>query len=177
MKNKMKYAAVAVASMLLISGCGSSESASQAVDATSAAEYYEAAKAEGKVTVYGPTEDLYAAVYEDFSAEYPGIEIVTSDIFGQELDTRLEGEQIAGGRFDGNRFRAIRGWRGRRAQHCPQADRCGSGRNDVAGTLAGGRPQGLVIPRAVFRELHQQYTSVRVHRLAFWLPAVRIPAE
>ncbi len=98
MKNTTKFATIAVASMLLISGCGgSSETASQAVNATSAAELYEAAKAEGKITVYGPTENLYAAVYEDFSAEYPGIEIVTSDIFGQELDARLEGEQVAGG--------------------------------------------------------------------------------
>lgn len=98
MKKTSTFAALAAASALLISGCGGAEpEAAAAPAATSVEELYEAAQDEGQVVIYGPTEDLYAAVYEDFKAAYPGIEIVTSDIFGQELDSRLEGEQIAGG--------------------------------------------------------------------------------
>jgi len=96
MKN-LKMLTLAVASTMLLAGCSSAEAESTEVTATSMAELYEEAKAEGRVVVYGPTEDLFGAVYEDFREAYPGIEVVTSDIFGQELDSRLEGEQLAGG--------------------------------------------------------------------------------
>lgn len=99
MKKIKTLAAVAAASAVFLSACGSAEPDVPEVTAASVEELHEAAKDEGQVVVYGPTEDLYAAVYEDFKLAYPGIEIVTSDIFGQELDSRLEGEQIAGG-FD-----------------------------------------------------------------------------
>lgn len=88
---------MAVASMFALSACGGSEEPVTFTEINSMPELYEAAKAEGQLMIYGPTENLYAAVYEDFEKEYPGIEITTADIFGQELDTRLEGEQIAGG--------------------------------------------------------------------------------
>lgn len=94
---KKKLVTFAAAAMMLLTACGGDAAAPEAVTATTVAELYEAAKSEGQVTIYGPTEDLYGAVYADFKKEYPGIELVTSDIFGQELDSRLEGEQVAGG--------------------------------------------------------------------------------
>ncbi|WP_083883756.1 ABC transporter substrate-binding protein [Nocardia higoensis] len=96
--NLRKYlAGMAVASMFLVGACGGSDETASFTEINSMPELYEAAKAEGQLMIYGPTENLYAAVYEDFEKEYPGIDITTADIFGQELDTRLEGEQIAGG--------------------------------------------------------------------------------
>ena len=94
-----KAASLALGSLLLLTACGGGGNDAEAVTATTLDELYEAAKSEGQVVIYGPTEDLYGAVYEDFKKEYPGIDLVTSDIFGQELDSRLEGEQVAGG-FD-----------------------------------------------------------------------------
>lgn len=100
MKNLVSASALILASTLLLTACGGADSRPE-ITAGSMEELYEAAKAEGQITVYGPTENLYEAVYEDFKKEYPGIQIVTSDIFGQELDSRLEGETIAGG-FEGD---------------------------------------------------------------------------
>lgn len=98
MKKILALTTAAVASAMLVTACGGAPAAESAtVTATSVAELHEAAQAEGQVVVYGPTEDLYSAVYEDFKLAYPGIDVVTSDIFGQELDSRLEGEQLSGG--------------------------------------------------------------------------------
>lgn len=98
MKLRKYVAAMAVASAFALSACGeTSDFATTFEEIDSMSGLYEAAKAEGEVLIYGPTENLYAAVYKDFAQEYPGIEIRTADIFGQELDTRLDGEQVAGG--------------------------------------------------------------------------------
>lgn len=97
MKLRKYLAGMAVASMFALSACGGSTEPATFTEINSMPELYEAAKAEGQLLIYGPTENLYAAVYEDFEKQYPGIDITTADIFGQELDTRLEGEQIAGG--------------------------------------------------------------------------------
>lgn len=94
-------AALAVIPALLLVGCSTGDTGGDKAPSTAATmdELYAAAQDEGTITIYGPTEDIYADVYADFSKKYPGIEIVTSDIFGQELDARLEGELVAGG-FD-----------------------------------------------------------------------------
>lgn len=93
----IKLLTLSIAGIVLLSGCSSSSSGGGEIQAGSLDELYQAAQEEGSLTIYGPTEDLYSDVYADFSEEYPGIEIVTSDIFGQELDSRLEGELAAGG--------------------------------------------------------------------------------
>ncbi|MDR7083387.1 iron(III) transport system substrate-binding protein [Arthrobacter ginsengisoli] len=99
MNLKKTAAALAIGSLLALTACGNDAPA--ATESTAAATtltgLYEAAKTEGALQIYGPTEDLYKAVYADFAKAYPGITITTADIFGQELDARLEGEQIAGG--------------------------------------------------------------------------------
>lgn len=96
--NLRKYLAVlAVASTFSLTACTDTPEVPPFEEIGSMAGLYEAAKAEGELLIYGPTENLYAAVYKDFAATYPGIEIATADIFGQDLDSRLEGEQVAGG--------------------------------------------------------------------------------
>lgn len=97
MKLRKYLTALTVTTVLAISACAGTPEPPPFEKLGTMAELYEAAKAEGELLVYGPTENLYSAVYEDFSKEYPGIEITTADIFGQELDSRLEGEQVAGG--------------------------------------------------------------------------------
>lgn len=98
MKLKKTATALAIGSLLALTACGNEAPATaESNAATTMAALYEAAKTEGALQVYGPTEDLYKAVYDDFAVDYPGIEITTADIFGQELDARLEGEQVAGG--------------------------------------------------------------------------------
>lgn len=94
---RIKLLALSIAGITLLSGCNSSDSGGGEIQDGSLDDLYQAAQEEGSLTIYGPTEDLYAEIYKDFSEEYPGIEIVTSDIFGQELDSRLEGELAAGG--------------------------------------------------------------------------------
>ncbi len=90
-------AAVLSAALTLTACGGGTETAPEVADASSLSELYDAAKKEGEVLVYGPTEDLYAKVYDEFEAAYPGIKVKTADIFGTELDSRLQGEQVAGG--------------------------------------------------------------------------------
>jgi iron(III) transport system substrate-binding protein len=100
MKLKKTAIALAVGSLLALTACSGNDAASDSGTAdtpTTLAGLYEAAKSEGELQIYGPTENLYAAVYDDFAKTYPGIKITTADIFGQELDARLEGEQVAGG--------------------------------------------------------------------------------
>lgn len=97
---KKKIGTIAVASVMAmtLAACGSDETTTAEVKYPDTMDaLYEKAKQEGEVTIYGPTENLYAPVYAAFSARYPGIKITTSNIFGQELDTRLEGEKFAGG--------------------------------------------------------------------------------
>lgn len=98
MRFKKTAAALAVGSLLALTACGTdAPEASGSSAPTTMTGLYEAAKTEGALQIYGPTEDLYKAVYDDFTKTYPGINITTADIFGQELDARLEGEQVAGG--------------------------------------------------------------------------------
>lgn len=98
MQLKKTAAALAIGSLLALTACGNdAPEAESGPAATTMAGLYEAAQTEGALQIYGPTEDLYKAVYEDFTKTYPGIQITTADIFGQELDARLEGEQVAGG--------------------------------------------------------------------------------
>lgn len=94
---RFKLLALSIVGLTVLSGCSNSGSEAADIQDGSMEELYQAAQEEGTLTIYGPTEDIYSDVYEDFSAEYPGIKIVTSDIFGQELDSRLEGELAAGG--------------------------------------------------------------------------------
>lgn len=97
MKLTARTGALLLVPALLLVGCSSSaETGSAAVTATTLDELHTAAQEEGDLVIYGPTEDLYAEVYADFAEAYPGVEITTSDIFGQELDARLEGELVAG---------------------------------------------------------------------------------
>lgn len=94
----IKLLTLSIAGATLLSACSSaSDSGGAEIKDGSMEELYQAAQDEGSLTIYGPTEDLYSEVYEIFAEEYPGIEIVTSDIFGQELDSRLEGELASGG--------------------------------------------------------------------------------
>ncbi|MGW2095093.1 ABC transporter substrate-binding protein [Promicromonospora sukumoe] len=59
------------------------------------AELVERAEEEGQVTVYAFTSRI-AAIEESFEAEYPGIDVVASDISSSELITRLASEHTAG---------------------------------------------------------------------------------
>lgn len=96
-KNKLTLAMVPMMAIAL-SGCSEADKTKEDITfPTTMSGLYEKAKVEGAVTVYGPTENLYAPVYEIFKEKYPGIEIKTANIFGQELDTRLEGESFSGG--------------------------------------------------------------------------------
>ncbi|MFV2175515.1 ABC transporter substrate-binding protein [Actinomadura sp. LOL_016] len=90
--------AAVLGAALTLTACGGEETP-KVVAASTLDELYQAARNEGEILVYGPTEDLYRKVYDEFEAAYPGIEVRTSDIFGPELDSRLEGERISGG-FD-----------------------------------------------------------------------------
>ncbi|MEV0689388.1 extracellular solute-binding protein [Streptomyces sp. NPDC050388] len=96
-RTHLAVTAALLSTCLTLTACGGSDSAPEAADASSLTELYEVAKKEGEILVYGPTEDLYAKVYEEFEAAYPGIKVKTTDIFGAELDSRLEGELVAGG--------------------------------------------------------------------------------
>ncbi|GAA4689057.1 iron(III) transport system substrate-binding protein [Promicromonospora umidemergens] len=58
-------------------------------------ELVELAEEEGEVVVYAFTSRI-AAVEESFEAEYPGIDVVASDISSSELITRLASEHAAG---------------------------------------------------------------------------------
>ncbi|MER7364671.1 ABC transporter substrate-binding protein [Nonomuraea wenchangensis] len=91
--------AVLGASMLAACGGDDADTAAQAtvVEGNDLQAVYEAAKKEGELVIYGPGEGLFSRVYEDFKAAYPGIEIKTSVLFGSDLDSRLSGEQVAGG--------------------------------------------------------------------------------
>jgi iron(III) transport system substrate-binding protein len=100
MKFTKAASALVLGSVLALTACGGEQAAPAAPSpqtATTLDGLYQAAKAEGSIQIYGPTEDLYSGVYDDFKKDYPGIEITTANIFGQELDARLEGEQASGG--------------------------------------------------------------------------------
>lgn len=96
-RKRLTATAALLSTCLALTACGGSEPAPEVVEASTLGELYDAAKKEGEIVVYGPTEDLYADVYKDFEAAYPGIKVQTTDIFGAELDSRLEGELVAGG--------------------------------------------------------------------------------
>ena len=89
--------AALLAASLTLTACGGSGDAPEVADASTLADLYKVAKDEGEIVIYGPTEDLYAEVYKEFEAAYPGVKVKTTDIFGAELDSRLEGELVAGG--------------------------------------------------------------------------------
>ncbi|MGO1267547.1 MAG: ABC transporter substrate-binding protein [Microbacterium gubbeenense] len=64
-------------------------------DALSHEELVEMATEEGEVSAYAFTSRI-AAIEESFEAEYPGIDVVASDISSSELITRLATEHTAG---------------------------------------------------------------------------------
>lgn len=64
-------------------------------DALSHEELVEMATEEGEVNAYAFTSRI-AAIEESFEAEYPGIDVVASDISSSELITRLATEHTAG---------------------------------------------------------------------------------
>jgi iron(III) transport system substrate-binding protein len=89
---------LASALALGLSACGGSDPPAQPLsDDATMAELYGAAKDEGEVVIYGPTQDQYTGVYEKFEEEYPGVTVTEVDIFGAELDSRLDAEISAGG--------------------------------------------------------------------------------
>ncbi|WOF22240.1 ABC transporter substrate-binding protein [Microbacterium betulae] len=63
-------------------------------DALGHDELVERAEAEGEVVVYAFTSRI-ASIEESFEAEYPGIDVVASDISSSELITRLAAEHAA----------------------------------------------------------------------------------
>jgi len=80
-------------------GCSSTAASAPADDtdwdALSHEELVEKATEEGTVNVYAFTSRI-AAIEESFEAEYPGIDVVASDISSSELITRLATEHTAG---------------------------------------------------------------------------------
>lgn len=95
--SRIKMVVAGLAGAVLLAACTSDPTAPAADTSTlTGQKLHEAAQVEGELVIYGPTEDLFAPVYEDFNEAYPGISIQTQDIFGQELDAKLEGENAAG---------------------------------------------------------------------------------
>ncbi|GIG35613.1 ABC transporter substrate-binding protein [Cellulomonas pakistanensis] len=93
-------ALAAVPLLLALTACGSGDAAAGADeqvdwDALTHEELVERAEAEGEVAVYAFTSRI-ATVEEAFEAEYPGIDVVASDISSTELITRLASEHAAG---------------------------------------------------------------------------------
>ena len=90
---------VAAAFPLLIglAACSAPAEAEETVDysALSHDELVELATEEGEVSVYAFTSRI-ATVEEAFAAEYPGIDVVATDISSTELITRLASENQAG---------------------------------------------------------------------------------
>lgn len=80
---------------LLLSACSSTgEGQSSEPDAAglSMDELYSAAQEVGTVTVYGAFQSTYEPIYAEFEKAYPGLEVVTVDIYGPQLAAALEGE-------------------------------------------------------------------------------------
>ncbi len=91
-------ASLAVTVALGLAACGEPEAAAEPLpDDATIEQLYDAAKKEGEVVIYGPTQDQYAGVYEKFEKDYPGVTVTEVDIFGTELDSRLDAETAAGG--------------------------------------------------------------------------------
>jgi iron(III) transport system substrate-binding protein len=84
---------------LAMSACGGSStpradtsSSAGASGAPSTAQLYQAAKAEGSLTIYGPFQSTYKPLYDKFTATYPGVTVKTVDLFGPPLTARLQAE-------------------------------------------------------------------------------------
>jgi len=92
------WAAVAAFPLVLgLAACAPAAEAEDTVDydALSHDELVELATEEGEVSVYAFTSRI-ATVEEAFEAEYPGIDVVSTDISSTELITRLASEHAAG---------------------------------------------------------------------------------
>lgn len=92
-------AAVALPALALLAGCSTAPAAESAEsvdwEGLSHEELVAMAEEEGTVTVYAFTSRI-ASVEESFEAEYPGIDVVASDISSTELIQRLASEHTAG---------------------------------------------------------------------------------
>ncbi|MDQ3148714.1 MAG: ABC transporter substrate-binding protein [Chloroflexota bacterium] len=104
MNSKRRGLVLLVPGMLLLAACGqqgAGESAGEpsasanALDTMSIEELVAAAEEEGEVVVYSFTSRI-EAVEEAFEAEYPGIDLVGSDISSTEQIARLQAEADAG---------------------------------------------------------------------------------
>ena len=103
MQHRIRWAAVAAAPLaLVLASCAAPAESEETVDAASMnyaalshEELVELATEEGEVSVYAFTSRI-ATVEEAFEAEYPGIDVIATDISSTEQIQRLASEHAAG---------------------------------------------------------------------------------